>query len=111
MCVYFTADPAFRPVLIVGPLVDCVTEKLIQDFPDVFTRCVPEVMHCSQAVMEKGMADNLFVDYRKKGSFFECTSISAIKDMMADKVSVFIIFFCIVVSYILAYWHINLQVI
>lgn len=79
------SDPAFRPVLIVGPLVDCVTEKLIQDFPDVFTRCVPEVMHCSQAVMEKGMADNLFVDYRKKGSFFECTSISAIKDMMADK--------------------------
>jgi hypothetical protein len=57
-----------------------------QDFPDVFTRLVPEVMHCSQATMEKGISDNLFVDYRKKGSFFECTSISAIKDIMCDKV-------------------------
>ncbi|XP_075211047.1 disks large homolog 5-like isoform X1 [Lycorma delicatula] len=75
------SDPVFRPVLIVGPLADCVTEKLIQDFPDKFTRCMPEVMHCSQATMEKGIADNLFVDYRKKGSFFECTSVSAVKDM------------------------------
>lgn len=82
---FVTADPVFRPVLIVGPLADCVTEKLIQDFPDKFTRCVPEVMHCSQATMEKGIADNLFVDYRKKGSFFECTSVSAVKDM-CDKV-------------------------
>jgi len=80
-----SAEPVYRPVLVVGPLSDCVTEKLIQDFPDVFTRCLPEVMHCSQATMEKGISDNLFVDYRKKGSFFECTSISAIKDIMLDK--------------------------
>ncbi|XP_054265704.1 disks large homolog 5-like isoform X2 [Macrosteles quadrilineatus] len=79
------AEPVYRPVLIVGPLSDCVTEKLIQDFPDVFTRLIPEVMHCSQATMEKGISDNLFVDYRKKGSFFECTSVSAIKDIMCDK--------------------------
>lgn len=53
----------------------------------MFTRCLPEVMHCSQATMEKGISDNVFVDYRKKGSFFECTSISAVKDIMSDKVS------------------------
>lgn len=53
----------------------------------MFTRCLPEVMHCSQAAMEKGISDNLFVDYRKKGSYFECTSISAVKDIMSDKVS------------------------
>lgn len=81
------AEPVYRPVLVVGPLSDCVTEKLIQDFPDVFTRCLPEVMHCSQAIMEKGISDSLFVDYRKKGSFFECTSVSAIKDIISDKVN------------------------
>ncbi|XP_014262219.1 disks large homolog 5 isoform X2 [Cimex lectularius] len=70
-----------RPVLVVGPLSDCVTEKLIQDFPDKFARCGPEMMQCPQSVMEKGIADSVFVDYRKKGNFFECTSVSAVKDM------------------------------
>ncbi|XP_046989879.1 disks large homolog 5 [Schistocerca americana] len=73
--------PVFRPVLIMGPLADCVMEKLIQDFPDKFTRCIPEVMQCPQSVMEKGIAENLFVDYRKKGSYFECTSVNAVKEI------------------------------
>lgn len=58
-----------------------MTEKLIQDFPDKFSRCVPEIMYCSQAVMEQGISDNIFVDYRKKGSYFECTTVLAIQDM------------------------------
>lgn len=78
-----------RAVLVVGPLSDWVTDKLIQDFPDRFCRCVPEVMHCSQTIMDKGVADNVFVDYRKKGSFFECTSVSAVKDMCDKVLNVF----------------------
>nr|CAD7417356.1 unnamed protein product [Timema poppensis] len=73
--------PVFRPVLVVGPLADCVMEKLMQDFPDKFTRCVPEVMHCSQTVMEKGLAENNFVDFRKKGCNFECTTVNAVKEI------------------------------
>ncbi|XP_068081799.1 disks large homolog 5 [Anabrus simplex] len=73
--------PVFRPVLIMGPLADCVMEKLIQDFPDKFTRCIPEVMHCSQAMMEKGVTENIFVDYRKKGNYFECTTVTAVKEI------------------------------
>ncbi|CAB0004616.1 unnamed protein product [Nesidiocoris tenuis] len=73
--------PALRPVIIVGPLSDWVTDKLLQDFPDKFTRLSPEMMHCSQAAMEKGIADSVFVDYRKKGNYFECVPVSAIKDM------------------------------
>nr|CAD7203394.1 unnamed protein product [Timema douglasi] len=78
--------PVFRPVLVVGPLADCVMEKLMQDFPDKFTRCVPEVMHCSQTVMEKGLAENNFVDFRKKGCNFECTTVNAVKEI-CDKMS------------------------
>ncbi|PSN54915.1 hypothetical protein C0J52_01656 [Blattella germanica] len=78
--------PVFRPVLIVGPLSDCVMEKLIQDFPDKFTRCIPEVMHCPQNMMEKGISENIFVDFRKKGSNFECTTVTAVKEI-CDKVS------------------------
>ncbi|XP_017304920.2 disks large homolog 5-like, partial [Diaphorina citri] len=80
------------PVILVGALSDTVTDKLLQDFPDKFVRCAPEIMHCPQAAMEKGLADNLFVDYRKKGAYFECTSVAAVKDA-CDKVSGFVSLF------------------
>lgn len=64
--------------MVVGPLADCITEKLIVDFPDLFTRYIPEVNHCSQASMEKGVADNVYIDYRKKGSVYECVSVSGL---------------------------------
>jgi len=82
---FFWLDPVFRPVLVVGPLAECVTEKLIQDFPDKFTRCIPEVMHCPLNMMEKGISENIFVDFRKKGSNFECTTVTAVKEI-CDKV-------------------------
>ncbi|XP_065226709.1 disks large homolog 5 isoform X2 [Planococcus citri] len=76
------SEPMLRPVLIIGPLADCVIEKLLADFPDKFNRCIPEVRYFSQAVVEKGVNDNLLIDYRKKGNSFECTSVSAIKDSL-----------------------------
>lgn len=69
-----------RPVLIIGPLADCVIEKLINDYPNKFNKC--EVRYFSQAVVEKSLNDNLLIDYRKKGNSFECTSIAAIKDSL-----------------------------
>lgn len=40
-------------------------------------------MHCSQATLEQGLRDSLYVDYRKKGSYFECTTVQAVKDICA----------------------------
>ncbi|XP_050531919.1 disks large homolog 5 [Daktulosphaira vitifoliae] len=74
------SEPNIRPVMVVGPLADCVTEKLIADFPDLFMKYIPEVKHCSQASMEKGVADSLYIDYRKKGSVYECVSVSGLKE-------------------------------
>ncbi|OXU31832.1 hypothetical protein TSAR_008281 [Trichomalopsis sarcophagae] len=73
--------PALRPVLIIGPLNECVATKLLQEFPSQFTRCLPEAMHCSQATLEQGLRDSLYVDYRKKGSYFECTTVQAVKEI------------------------------
>jgi hypothetical protein len=87
----------FRPVLVVGPLAECVAEKLIQDFPDKFTRCIPEVMHCPLNMMEKGMSENIFVDFRKKGSNFECTTVTAVKEI-CDKVIEFSAFGCCILG-------------
>lgn len=82
---HFLAVPVFRPVLILGPLAEFVVDKLVQDFPDKFSRCMPELMYCSQAMLEKGIAENIFVDYRRKGSQFECTTVASVKEI-CDKV-------------------------
>ncbi|XP_032665280.1 disks large homolog 5 isoform X3 [Odontomachus brunneus] len=73
--------PTLRPVLIIGPLSECVVTKLLQEYPNQFTRCLAEAMHCSQATLEQGLRDSLYVDYRKKGSYFECTTVQAVKDI------------------------------
>ncbi|XP_057327703.1 disks large homolog 5 isoform X5 [Microplitis mediator] len=73
--------PTLRPVLIIGPLNECVTTKLLQEFPGEFIRCIPEAMHCSQATLEQGLRDSHYVDYRKKGSYFECTTVEAVKEI------------------------------
>lgn len=75
------SDPALRPILIIGPFSECVLGRLLQEFPGQFTRCLPEAMHCSQATLEQGLRDSLYVDYRKKGSYFECTTVQAVKDI------------------------------
>lgn len=85
---YFYTDPALRPVLIIGPLSECVVTKLLQEFPGQFTRCLAEAMHCSQSTLEQGLRDALYVDYRKKGSYFECTTVQAVKDI-CEKVRYF----------------------
>lgn len=74
-----------RPVLILGPLADCVAEKLTIDFPQVFERLLPTTMNCIQENMEEGLQNNILVDYRRRGSIYECTPVQAIRDL-CDKV-------------------------
>lgn len=76
-----------RPVLILGPLSDCVAEKLSIDFPQFFQRCPTTPMNCSLEAMEKGLQTNIFVDYRRRGSIYECTTVQAIRDI-CDKVKI-----------------------
>lgn len=74
-----------RPVIIIGPLMEVLFDKLEQDFPQTFQRCVPEVMRGSQQMMERWLQDLKLVDYRRRGSHFECTTIAAVKEI-CDKV-------------------------
>lgn len=79
----------YRPVILIGPLSELVADRLLQDFPERFTRCVPQILHCPQSAIEKGMSD-LVIDCRKKGNgnFFECVTIAAVREI-CDKVSYF----------------------
>lgn len=70
-----------RPVFIIGPLSDVVTEKLIMDCPHKFAKCEPEPMACTQEALETGLMNNALIDFRRRGSKFECYTVSAIKDI------------------------------
>lgn len=77
-----------RPVLILGPLADCVAQKLTIDFPQAFEQLLPTTMNCTQENMEEGLQNNILVDYRRRGSIYECTPVQAIRDL-CEKVSYF----------------------
>ena len=70
-----------RPVLIVGPLADAVVDKLVSDHPNTFIRCQPEYVDSDMNALEKGVMDNVFVDFKRRGSHYECTTVSSIRDI------------------------------
>jgi len=70
-----------RPVLIVGPLADAVVDKLVSDNPNTFIRCQPEYVDSDINALEKGVLDNVFVDFKRRGSHYECTTVSSIRDI------------------------------
>ena len=45
-------------------------------------------MNCNQEALEKGILDNVLIDFRRRGSHYECTTVSAIKEI-CERVIVF----------------------
>lgn len=78
---FYILDPEFRPVLVLGPLAEFVVDKLVTDFPEKFKKVIAESRHCTQAALEQEMTDNLIVDYRRKGNYFECTTVSSVRSV------------------------------
>ncbi|XP_055517649.1 disks large homolog 5a isoform X3 [Leucoraja erinacea] len=70
-----------RPVLILGPLVDAVKDMLVKDSPGKFCRCPLEVMKASQQAIERGVADYLFIDYKRRSGHFDVTTVASIKEI------------------------------
>ncbi|EDV98806.1 GH13520 [Drosophila grimshawi] len=73
-------SPIRRPVLIIGPLSECLIDRLKIDFSNLFKLCEVTAMDCSQDAMEEGLKENIFVDYRRRGNKFECTTVEAISN-------------------------------
>jgi guanylate kinase len=70
-----------RPVLIVGPLADTVVDKLVSEHPNGMVRCQPEYVDSDMKALEKGVMDNVFVDFKRRGSHYECTTVSSIREI------------------------------
>lgn len=76
--IFLNFSDKFRPILIVGPLSECVIEKLCIDFPEHFHRSQLRQMRCTKEDMESGVQNNAIADYRRRGSVFEYTTIQSI---------------------------------
>lgn len=76
---FFCVD-LYRPVLVIGALSEWVVDKLISDFPEQFHRCIVNQMRCSKEEIEMRLNNNQIIEYRRRGSLFECVSLEAAKD-------------------------------
>ncbi|XP_022100420.1 disks large homolog 5-like isoform X2 [Acanthaster planci] len=70
-----------RPVLLLGPLTDRVASKMVDESPDKFNRCLPKIVRTSSEIMLKDLADNVYVDYQRRDSYFECIHAAMVKEI------------------------------
>lgn len=78
--IFFFCLDLYRPVLVIGALSEWVVDKLISDFPQQFHRCIVNQMRCSKEEIEMRLNNNQIIEYRRRGSLFECVSLEAAKD-------------------------------
>ncbi|KAL9962960.1 hypothetical protein ACROYT_G032118 [Oculina patagonica] len=70
-----------RAVILFGPMVDVLYEKLCEEVPYKFVQCKPEVVDLPKEKVEKGIADGTFVDYAWKGQKLSVTKMASIKQV------------------------------
>ncbi|XP_068228466.1 disks large homolog 5 isoform X3 [Palaemon carinicauda] len=70
-----------RPLVMVGPLWELVCDKLVHDYSHKFTKCVPEISRRSIEEMDEAVQNNIVVDYRRRGSHFEVTTVNQVKEI------------------------------
>lgn len=70
-----------RAVILFGPLVDILYDKLCEEIPYKFVQCKPEVVNVPEETVEKGMANGTYVDYAWKGHQLCCTTMASIKQV------------------------------
>lgn len=72
----------YRPVLILGLglLTEPVVNKLIDDFQDQFLKCKVDEVRALKESMDQALQNNVIVDYKRRGSHYECTTVQAIRE-------------------------------
>ena len=73
---------SLRPVLIIGPFSEAIGDKLASDYPTTFGHCEPEYLNSDLATVEQGIADGVFIDFKRRGPHFECTTLRSVKELM-----------------------------
>lgn len=71
-----------RAVILFGPLVDVLYDKLCEEVPYKFVQCKPEIVNLPEETVEKGVAEGTLVDYSWKGRQLSCTTMASIKQVV-----------------------------
>lgn len=79
------ADPSHRPVVVLGPLWECVVEKVVTDFPNEFCRAAPEPVQLSGVALERALGLGKLLEPRMRHHYLECIALQNIKET-CDKV-------------------------
>lgn len=69
----FTLGKYSRPVIILGPFAQALIQKLVNESPDKYVEYEGELLNTENTIIEKGIADGVFVDYKKVNDLFEVT--------------------------------------
>lgn len=59
--------------MILGPFAQALIQKLVNESPDKYTAYEEEFLNTENAVIEKGITDGVFVDYKKVNDLFKVT--------------------------------------
>ncbi|XP_037083928.1 disks large homolog 5-like [Pollicipes pollicipes] len=69
-----------RPVLVLGPLSELISERLCAEYPHQFVRPALEVVRAQQAAIDQRVQQAAIVDYRRRGSHFQVLTAAAIRE-------------------------------
>lgn len=82
---YFTGNFP-RPVIILGPFAQNLIQKLVSESPNKYVAYEEEFLNTPTDIIEKGMADGVFIDYKKVNDLFGVTRTQTIHNL-ANSVS------------------------
>lgn len=76
-----------RPVIILGPFAQALIQKLVHESHDKYMANEGELLNTENTVVEQGIADGVFVDYKKVNDLFEVTRTQKLHEI-ANSVSI-----------------------
>lgn len=84
-CILFCSGTHPRPVVILGPFAQALIQKLENESPDKYKAYEEEFLNTvNNTVIEKGIADGVFVDYKKVNDLFKVTRTQALHEISAS---------------------------
>ncbi|XP_072165005.1 disks large homolog 5-like [Diadema setosum] len=70
-----------RPVILLGPLVEKVSLKIMDESPNLYTRVHSKMDQSPHQLLEKDIESGLIVDFQRKENMFEVIYTATIKDI------------------------------
>lgn len=72
-------------MVILGPFAESLIQKLVHESPDKYVAYEEEFLNTlTEAVIQKSIADGIFIDYKKVNDLFKVTRTQTLHDIAAS---------------------------